>query len=301
MAEKETKKKIKRRFGDRHDARRLRPKDLDSMHVIFPHMVPNRADNEAVMRETVDLTAIQKYIDEKNYEGIEFKYTFFHVICAALAKTIVLRPYLNRFYQGKKLYERNDIVLSFIVKKKFTDDSPEALAMVTVDKEGGSPLEQVYQKVKEIVFGVRVENKTDGATDIMDKLKCAPRFFLKMFFGLIRWLDFHGKYPVEFEKEDPYFSTVFLTNLGSIKMHADYHHLSNWGTNSLFVCINEKKPTPFYNYDGTFEVRDALELGLTIDERIADGVYFANSLRLFRKLCQEPELLDLPVGTPVEY
>ena len=135
--------KYKRRFGDRHDARWLRPKDIDSMHVMMPFMMPNRADNEAVMHELIDLTAIEKYIAEKNVEGVEFKYTFFHVLCAALAKTVVLRPALNRFYQGKRLYERNEIVLSFVVKKKFVDSSPEALAIIRVSPEGDAPLDQI--------------------------------------------------------------------------------------------------------------------------------------------------------------
>ncbi|MBR6051276.1 MAG: hypothetical protein IKP68_08760 [Clostridia bacterium] len=293
--------KTKRRFGDRHDARRIRPKDCDSMHVIMPYMMPNRSDNEAVMRETIDLTAIEKFIEKKNVEGIEFKYTFFHVLCAALAKTIVLRPKLNRFYQGKRLYQRNDIVLSFVVKKKFVDTSPEALAILKIANEGADPLSQVYEKVKKIVYTVRVEGKNDETTDTMDILKKFPRWMLKIFFGFINWLDYHGKYPLSLEREDPYFSTAFITNLGSIKMHADYHHLANWGTNSIFCVINEKKPTPFYKEDGTYEMRDALEIGLTIDERIADGLYFANSLKIFRALCASPELLELPIETPVEY
>lgn len=293
--------KTKRRFGDRHDARWIRPKECDSMHVIMPYMMPNRSDNEAVMNETVDLTEIEKYIAKKNADGIEFKYTFFHVLCAALAKTIVLRPKLNRFYQGKRLYQRNDIVLSFIVKKKFVDTSPEALAILKIADKGADPLSQVYEKVKKIVYTVRVEGKNDETTDTMDILKKFPRWILKIFFGFINWLDYHGKYPLSLEREDPYFSTAFITNLGSIKMHADYHHLANWGTNSIFCVINEKKPTPFYNADGTFEMRDALEIGLTIDERIADGLYFANSLKIFRKLCENPELLELPIETPVEY
>jgi pyruvate/2-oxoglutarate dehydrogenase complex dihydrolipoamide acyltransferase (E2) component len=86
-----------------------------------------------------------------------------------------------------------------------------------------------------------------------------------------------------------------------MKMRANYHHLTNWGTNSVFVVVGEKKPTPFFSEDGTVTMKNALELGITIDERIADGYYFANSLRLVRRLLAEPELLDLPIMSPVEY
>ena len=48
-------------------------------------------------------------------------------------------------------------------------------------------------------------------------------------------------------------------------------------------------------------MKNALELGLTIDERIADGVYFAKSIKLLRKLLQNPELLELPLQTEIEF
>ena len=40
---------------------------------------------------------------------------------------------------------------------------------------------------------------------------------------------------------------------------------------------------------------------MTVDERIADGVYFAKSVTLLKKLLSEPELLDQPIQTPVEF
>ena len=64
--------------------------------------------------------------------------------------------------------------------------------------------------------------------------------------------------------------------------------------------MNQKKLIPFYKDDGTYEMRQGLELGITIDERIADGTYFANSLKVLRKLINNPKLLDLPLETPVE-
>ena len=57
---------------------------------------------------------------------------------------------------------------------------------------------------------------------------------------------------------------------------------------------------PFFREDGTCELRNTIKMGLTIDERIADGYYFAKSLRILRKLFAQPELLDLPAPTPVE-
>lgn len=275
--------------------------ESDPMHLITPHLMPNRADNEAVLNEIFDMTAVEDYLAKKNADNPEFKYTFFHVICAAIAKVLVLRPRMNRFYAGRRLYDRNDIIFSFVVKKKFEDDGAEALAIITVDKDGTvSPIDQIYGKIKEIVYSVRKENKTDGTTDKMEILTKLPRGLLKFVMNFLAWLDYHGKYPAALMYDDPYFSSVFLSNLGSIKMHANYHHLANWGTNSIFVVIGEKKLTPFYQADGSVQMRSALEIGLTIDERIADGVYFAKSIQLLRTLLANPALLELPIQTPVD-
>ena len=48
-------------------------------------------------------------------------------------------------------------------------------------------------------------------------------------------------------------------------------------------------------------MRDSIDLGLTIDERIADGYYYSKSVRLMRKLFENPELLDEPLSKEVEY
>ncbi len=284
---------------DRPDGYYVR--ETDTMHRFFPYLLPNRADNEAVMSETVDLTAIKEYLEKKNADSPEFKYTFFHVICAAIAKTIYLRPRMNRFYAGHRFYERKDISVSFTAKRRLVDNSDEALAIITIDKESGeAPIEQIYSKVKKFVYGVRKEGKTDGSTDIMTTLMKFPRPILRFIMSVLKVLQYYGKYPKSLMADDPYYSSVYVSNLGSIKMHASYHHLVNWGTNSLFVVIDEKKPTAFFNEDGTHDVREALKLGITIDERIADGVYFANSIKILRKLLQNPELLDLPLDTEVE-
>ena len=290
----------KRRWGDRKDGYRVR--NLDSMHVIAPLIMPNRTDNEAVMTETIDITALNKYLEKKNYEGIDFKYTFFHVILAARAKTVVLRPRMNRFYVGPKLFDRKDIIFSFVVKKQFEDDAHEALALVKIEPDSDvSPIEQIYSKVKKFVCSVRRENKQDKTSDIMDALVTKlPSPILRFVFKVLHWLDYHGHYPSFLMTEDPYFSTAFISNLGSIKMKANYHHLANWGTNSFFVIVGEKHKKAFPTEDGGVEWKEVIDLGLTIDERIADGVYFAKSLKIFRELIANPELLEKNIKEDVE-
>ena len=37
--------------------------ETDPMHLITPHMVPDRCDNEAVLTELFDMTAVEAYLD----------------------------------------------------------------------------------------------------------------------------------------------------------------------------------------------------------------------------------------------
>ena len=70
--------------------------------------------------------------------------------------------------------------------------------------------------------------------DIFNKM---PRFLSKFIISVICWLDRHGWVPQSLIESDPYYSSVLLTNLGSIKLHSGYHHLTNWGTMSVFVVV----------------------------------------------------------------
>ena len=56
-----------------------------------------------------------------------------------------------------------------------------------------------------------------------------------------------------------------------------------------------------YREDGTVEMREMLDLGLTIDERLADGYYYSKTIRLLKTLLENPELLETPAIQEVEY
>ena len=48
-------------------------------------------------------------------------------------------------------------------------------------------------------------------------------------------------------------------------------------------------------------MRISVDLGLTIDERIADGYYYSRTVQLLKKLLDNPELLEKPLGDEVEF
>lgn len=279
----------KRRFGDRKDAYLVR--DADPMHLFTPYLLPKRTDNEAFISEEIDITNINRFLERKNQNSPEYKYTLFHVIAAALAKTIVLRPKLNRFIAGHRLYQRNEIILSFVAKKVFSDDGGEVLIFLSCKDDWN--IDTVNREICKKVSKFKGEKgEDDRNTKILAVLTKLPRFVLRIMVGVLKLLDYYGKVPASLGKEDPYYASVFISNLGSIKLNSGYHHLTNWGTNSVFVVIGQKHMAPVFDPDGNVKISEVLNLGLTIDERIADGYYYSKSIKLLKHLLQNPELLE---------
>mgnify|MGYP004562810613 FL=1 len=288
-------KQEKRRFGDRKDGTLIR--DLDGMHFITPLIYPNRCDNEAYISERIDLGPVNAFLAQKNAQPSDFPYTLFHVILAALVKTVTLRPKLNRFIANKNFYQRREVSAAFVVKKLFSDDAGEALAVVHATDE--STLTSLHEDIFRQISSCR-SDKVDASTDNMNLFNRMPRFLGKFIVWILTRLDVHGWIPASIIETDPYYCTMVLSNLGSIRLRSGYHHLTNWGTCSLFCIIGEKKMTPVFQPDGTYEMRETLDLGLTIDERLADGYYYSKSIRLLKHLLEHPELLELPAAQTVE-
>lgn len=283
-----------RKWGDRKDGTLIR--DLDSMHYIMPLMYPNRCDNEACMNIRVDLTRAEEYLEKKNAGNPVYKYNLFQLVVTAVLKTITLRPYMNRFIANGNMYQRNDITAAFTVKKIFSDHGGEALARIYA-KESDT-IDTIHEEIYRQVSFCRSDDK-DASTASMDIIQKIPGKHL--IGAAARFLDRHGWMPREIIATDPYYCSAVLTNLGSLKLDAGYHHMTNWGTNSFFCAIGLMKKRPFFDEEGNVTMRMSVDLGLTIDERIADGYYYAKSLRLLKALLENPELLEKPLSEPVEY
>ena len=285
---------MKRRFGDRKDGKLLR--DIDSMHYIMPLMYPNRCDNEAFMHLRIDLTNAEKFLEKKNADNPAYKYNLFQLIVTAMLKAITLRPHMNRFIANGNIYQRNQITAAFTVKKVFSDKGGEALARIYAKET--DTIDTIHEEIFRQVSFCRSDKK-DGSTASMDVIQKIPG---KKLIGVIaRFLDRHGWMPQSIIATDPYYCSVVLTNLGSLKLDAGYHHMTNWGTNSVFCAIGLMKKRPFYDEEGNVEMRMSVDIGLTIDERIADGYYYAKTIRLLKVLLENPELLELPLKEEVTY
>ena len=283
-------------LGDRKDGKLIR--DLDSLHFVTGILYPDRCDNEAFISELIDLTKINEYLKKKNYDGIEYKYNLFQIIVASLAKVITLRPKLNRFIVNGNFYQRNEVCLSFVIKKQFKDGGEEALAFLHL--KDNDNIDSIHNEIQKQVTAGRSEMK-DASTESMDLFNKIPRFISKAAIHFVMFLDKHGWVPNSLIATDPYYSSCVISNLGSVKMKSGYHHLTNWGTCSIMLLIGQIKKRPFYDEEGNVKMIESVDIGMTIDERVADGYYYSKTIQLLKYLLENPELLEEDFSKEIKF
>ena len=292
MAEENTRK---RRPGDRYDGRWV--KDLTGLTTIMMHIMPNRTESEVYLNEKVDATEVMRFLEKKNASHPEYKTTIFHALLIAVARMLRERPKMNRFIQGRRMYERYEVSLSFLAKRRFTDGAEEAF-MFFVPKDEDNLDSLSFEVAGKIHETRKSETATGGMDSVVNGFAKIPRLLLMLVVRIIRYLDFWGVNPRALTTGDSNYSSVLLSNLGSIRGPAVYHHLNNYGTNSIMITVGTLHKEEMVMPDGHKEIRDVLDIGATIDERIGDGFYFVRSLKLVEYLFAHPELLDRPLGEP---
>lgn len=273
----------------------VRLKDIDSFHAIVPYIMPKRTEAEVCSTETFDITALNRFMKEHNEESGS-GYKLFHAICMAIAKTIYWRPLLNVFISGRYFWKRNDITLSFVCKQKFEDEAKETLMFLKARPE------MTLDDFSKIILGETRKARSEGSNDLdglMDTVTKLPRFILEILFFVLSRLEYHGIMPKALSNGDPNYSTVLLSNLGSIRANNCYHHLSNYGTCSIMGTIGTMYKKMVTEEDGTMSEHTFVDMSITLDERIADGFYFAKSIRIARYMLEHPEELMKPISEPV--
>ena len=259
------------------------------------YLWPKRTDCEVYLSDKIDATELMKYLEERNAEHPDYKTTLFHAAVTGMARMVKERPLMNRFIQGYRMYERNEITISFVVKRRFADGAEESL-MVLKPRDVDT-LDSISQRIVGNVKETRrSEHSTGGIDETIDKLAKLPRFLLLPIIRFIRILDFWGINPRAITEGDTNYTTILTSNLGSIKCPSVYHHLNNYGTNSIMITIGTLHKEEVLMPDGSKEIRDVVDIGATLDERIADGFYFARSLKLIKHVFAHPELLEKPLG-----
>jgi hypothetical protein len=254
--------------------------DVPPVRRIMPYIMPTRNESAVYFEQELDLTKTLPFMDAFNAKHPDTRITLFHLFVWAVVRTLDARPRLNRFTIGGRIYQRDGIWISYAAKKAMSDDAP----LVTL-KRRFDPALSLEETVR-FIYGDVKEGRSDKKSHVDNELALflkIPGPILSFLVRVLRRLDAWNLLPGFFIKPDPMYASLFVANIGSLKMESPYHHLYEYGTCSLFAAIGRKKEISTPGGPKT-----VCSVKYTLDERVEDGLYCASSLDLVRKLVEDP-------------
>lgn len=269
-------------FGRRVDARPV--EKLSTMRRFMPYVSPRRNDSTFYMMQDIEVDAALEFLEKLNRgRPPERRVTLFHLFLRSSSQALQLRPGVNRFVKGGRLWQREGEYITFSAKREIKDGSP----MITVKRRfhpESESLEEMVDGIYERLDPQRAGRKTQSDKEMGVMLRL-PGPLVGLLMQLARLIDALGLLPRSMIEPDPLFTSVFIANLGSIDYPAGFHHLWEYGTCSLFGVMGRIEPAG--------EGRRKMRIAWTYDERIEDGLYSYYTLEGIRERIEHPELLEL--------
>ena len=269
-----------------------RVKNLPPLVAAIPYIMPKQYDAWNTITENIDEEVIKEFIRDQRRQGVRLNHM--SVIISAYYKASLENPKLNYFVMNRKIYKRNHFCVSFVIMKKLADGSPSETTL-KIYLEPEDTVFTVNEKIKSAIAAnekTEQSNSTDHFARFMFSVPGLPRFVV----GLAYFLDKHGLLPRKVIDLSPFHTSLFITNLASIKTSFIHHHCYEFGTTSVFVRMG--KPVP--NYMAGDLSRKMMPLGIVMDERICTGYEYAAFCHDFRRIIGKPEVLTVPFNTPVQ-
>ena len=263
-----------------------RVKDLPPLVAAIPYIMPKRYDAWNTITENIDEEVIKEFIRNQRRQGVRLNHM--SVIISAYYKATLENPKLNYFIMNRKIYKRNHFCVSFVIMKKLADGSPSETTL-KIYLEPEDTVFTVNEKIRKVIEAnqqTEQSNSTDHFARFMFSVPGLPRFVI----GLAYFLDRHGLLPRKVIELSPFHTSLFITNLASIKTSFIHHHCYEFGTTSVFVCMG--KPVP--NYMSGDLSKKMMPLGIVMDERICTGYEYAAFYNDFRKCLRDLTCLETP-------
>jgi hypothetical protein len=280
-------------------------RDEEPSRAILPYLMRGRNESIILHESVCDITRARVWLRAFNGAGPEQTATLFHLFLWTCGRTAHLRPKMNRFVAGGRLYQRRGVWLSFAAKREMRLDAP----LVPV-KVGFPDMNESFAG-----FVRRLTRSIEDARSSEDRLVDRevalsmrfPHFIRRMLAGVYRAADRMNLLPQRLIASDPLFASVFVANLGSFGLDRTWHHLYEYGTCSLFAVLGKQHEDLIADGWGRRENRDVLSVRWSLDERITDAYYCASSLDMVRRTLEnpaqhagEPEQAARGVAVPID-
>jgi len=166
--------------------------------------------------------------------------------------------------------------------------------LVKLNFTGMETLQEVQQKIDEAIEANNNIEANNGTDKIARILTMTPNFLIKISIGIIKFLDKHGMLPLAIINVSPFHTSLFITNMKSIKGPSIFHHLYNFGTTGIFMAMGKESEVPVVNANGQIVVGKRMPVQIVTDERFCDGFYFVSAMKYWERLLKHPAQMMVP-------
>lgn len=250
------------------------------------YIMPTRTESVVYFDAYADARPLLAYLKKAKSFGANMT----HAIVAAGEVGVATNPRMNRFVAGKRLYARKTREITFSMKRKRVSDSSghEArLATVKMETSKSRTFKELCTDINDKINENRSGKKTyaDKEFQLFDLL---PRSLLSFAAGALQKLDYYNLMPGSFIKNDPLYTSMFIANLGSIKMGPGFHHLFEYGSCHIFLMVGEVAEV-LEMQDGKVVSVPRIHLRYTYDERAEDAINCRHGMASMIRVIEDPE------------
>lgn len=275
------------RYGDRADGRRVH--GLSPIAKVSPYIMVNRNGSSNMLRDKVEVGAMQRYVREKRRQGYKH-FGIMHVLIATYVRCCNDAPAINRFLSGQRVYTRPEVIVNMIIKKDMTIEAPDtAVKLHCKSNATASEIYELFDKLVQDVKQPKLDSSFDNIVKIIDFI---PGLIKKFAIWFLKTLDYFGLLPPELIELSPFHGSMFITSMGSLGIPPIFHHLYDFGNLPCFIAFGNKYTENELKSDGSVAPIKYIDLTVVADERICDGFYYATVLKKFRSYLLHPERLD---------
>lgn len=240
---------------------------------VMMYIMPTRNESFVLYDDFIVADELLRYLEVVNGR---FHCDMQHAIVAGIAHGMRKTPSMNRFVVGRRLYQRKGVWVTFSMKREKLNRA----AKLTAVKREVTETESLKNLCDGLNASIKVERSdavtyTDKEVGLFSKI---PRPVMVIAVNIFKLLDYYNMLPASFIKNDGFYTSMFVANLGSIGMKAGFHHLYEWGTCPLFMMVGRMEDRVFVE-DGQIVIKKVIPLRFTFDERVDDGLNAGHGIK----------------------
>jgi len=273
-------------FGKRPDGKRV--KKQNSIERMIPLFMPKRSGATNFYLFKTKCSEIDDFIALKKQEGINYNYR--DIVLASVIRVFATRPKFNRFFVKDRLYQRKHIDVAMMAHKSLRHGEEEVI--IKARFTGRETLHEIKQKMD-----TAINDALTKPHQVSKKVSRRPQFMVRWTIRLFKFLDRRGILSDKFIfKNSPFHSSIFFADLKSIHLNYVFHHLYDFGNCGFFATMAKERIDAVID-EKTNEVRaeKVLQLGISLDERVADGLYFRHMVKYMERIPSNLSSLELPL------